>query len=202
MSAFTQSIDLYAQLEPARPKPITLKYMVLGWSLILFGYLVTTLFLVNQAQSKDAEVTSKKQRNQQLQQEISQRKAEDEQIDLAQLESELKRLRQEQRRQELLVKFLSESELDQQHSFSEAMAGLARQHVPGIAIEKFTLQRFGGQVTIQGQLGCAEALPRFVQNLSREPVFNGTNFNRVVMSTTDEQLNFEMSSRLPKGRGS
>lgn len=200
MSGFEQKIDLFARLEPPKQKPMSLIYMGLGWTVLIIGYLAATGFLVNQERGLRTDVKLAKSRNQQLQQQISQRQQQDEQIDLAPMESRLSELRLQQQRYELLGQFLDESDLTEQQRFSEAMAGLARQHVPGIAIEKFALHGLG--LSIQGQLGDPAALPIYVQRLGEEPVFSDVQFNKIVMTTINEQLNFEMSSSVPRGSDS
>ena len=181
---------------------MSLIYMGLSWGLVVVGYLATTLVLANQENERRHEVAEASKLNRQLQQQISERKTQDQLINLMPIEVELKDLRLQQQRQQLLIKFLAESDMTDQARFSEAMAGLARQHVPGIAIEWFALIAFNNSLSIQGQLARPEALPAYLKRLGEEPVFEAVQFNKVVMTTTDEQLSFETSSIVPLGQDS
>lgn len=201
MSGFQQNIDLLAQLEPEQAKPQSLIYMSLLWGFVIVGYLATSFVLSNQESDLQQQVKEAQQRNQHLQRQISQSQRIDEAIDLTPLESQLETLRLEQQRQQLLLDYLSESRLQSSYFFSDAMAGLARQHVPGISIEQFSYQK-AGQISIKGQLGHPQALPRYVKNLGFEPAFHDVSFNKVVMVTSEETLSFEMSSSKPAERGS
>ena len=202
MSEITQSINLYARLEPAKAKPMSLVYMALAWLAVFVGYGATAGFLAHQESSLKRAVADANALNRQLQQQISQRQTQDQQVDLGPIESRLTDLRQKQQRQQLLIEFLQEADLSAQTSFSEAMAGLARQHVPGIAIERFALQAMNNKISIEGQLAKPEALPMFVKRLGAEPAFEDLQLNKVVMTITDEQLSFEMSSAVPRERDS
>ncbi len=197
MSGFVQSIDLYAQLEPEQARPVTLYYMAASWGAILLLYTLASLYLGAEERAAQTEMEREKQRNQSLERELSQRKRLDDRIDLVPFDTRIQQLRAELKRQELLIEYLESSSQDSLHRFSESMAGLARQHVSGIAIEKFSMSSADKYVLIRGQLGSADALPEYVKNLRHEPTFKDLRFNKVVVTTVDDKLNFEMSSTVP-----
>jgi MSHA biogenesis protein MshI len=195
-----QTINLYAQLDPPKAKPVAVFVMVGVWLLLVVGYGIVGVVLAVSEDSLKNQVTEEKRQNRQLEQQVSQRKQQDEQIDLAPLEAELLSLRKKQQRQQLLKSLLKDSMQDETGQFSEALAALARQHVRGIAIEEFDLYR-GGDFAIQGQLSSAELLPRYLQKLGEEPAFAHLTFNQVRMLTVDDVLTFAMSSRRPIAKG-
>ena len=51
MSEITQSINLYARLEPAKAKPMSLVHMALAWLAVFVGYGATAGFLAHQESS-------------------------------------------------------------------------------------------------------------------------------------------------------
>lgn len=191
-----QRINLYAQLDPPRAKPIAVLLMAGFWLLLVVGYGIAGVVLKISEDSLATKVTAEKRQNRQLETQLRQRQQQDEQIDVAALEAELLSLRKIQQSHELLKSLLEESLDSQQGQFSEALAALARQHVRGIAIERFDMYS-GGEFAIQGQLSAAEILPRYLQRLGEEPSFAQLTFNQVRMLTVDEVLTFEMSSGRP-----
>ena len=122
MSTVMQVIDLYAQLDPPKPKPLALIYMVGSWVLLIEGYCAVAGYMTLEQRDLDRQHVSAKQLSQQLQAQINQRQQEDQRIDLNPLEQELQRLKAEQNRQHLLVEYLSSADIDEQDQIGRAHA--------------------------------------------------------------------------------
>lgn len=195
-----QVINLYAQLEPPKAKPVSTIMMLGVCGVVFFSYVVVAVYLAITGGQLEAQVVAQTQLNRQLQQQIERKKAEDELVDLTRFENELTRLRTEQQRHAALLQLIRDSAISGQGDFSEAMAALARQHIAGIAIERFSLSNVatasrGSQFSMSGELGSPEVLPRYVKKLGGERPFSDLTFNRVQLKTVDGALTFEMSSR-------
>lgn len=192
-----QNINLYAQLEPPDAKPIAILCMLGTWGLVALGYGLFAVYLTLSEADISASLEAAQRQNKSLQQQINLRQQEDQMVDLAPLEAALVSRREHWQRQQLLLKFLEQASMQFDQGFSGAMSALARQHVPGIAIERIALHEGNGRFSMSGQLGSAEALPRYVKRLGQETVFANLTFDRVLMKTIDEVLTFEMTSTLP-----
>ncbi len=190
-----QVINLYAQLEPPQEQPIATLAMIGVWCLVFTGYLGYSGYLAFAENQLTSQLAKQTGLNKQLQFEINQKQQADELIDLAQFENSLTALRHRQQRLQMLLEYLQNAEIDAQGNFSEAMAALARQHIPGVALERFSFVSQGNAVSLSGALGHPEVLPQYVRRLGTERAFSDLRFNRVLMKAENEVLTFEMSSR-------
>lgn len=195
-----QVINLYAQLEPPKAKPIASLTMIGVWVAILVGYCGYAAYLAITENQLTSELAQQSRLNKQLQFDIEKKRQTDDLIDLAPFENSLASLRYRQQRHELLIQYLESAESDTEGRFSEAMAALARQHLPGLALERFTLMSEGNAVSLSGALGNPEVLPRYVRRLGREGVFSDLTFSKVLVKAENESLSFEMSTRVTRER--
>lgn len=104
-----------------------------------------------------------------------------------------KRLLQ-QRRQILLS--LSHQPRDMTHGFSEHLAGLGRQQLKGLWLSSIALQAGGEQISLKGSMQEAALLPRYLQDLGKEPVFSGLRFQLMTIDNSDagkQAMQFEVS---------
>ncbi|MGK0440990.1 MAG: hypothetical protein ACJA0N_000785 [Pseudohongiellaceae bacterium] len=100
-------------------------------------------------------------------------------------------------RRELLASIDPE---DQQGSggFVEYFNGLARQQVNGLWFTEINLQQQGKQMALIGYTQKPELLPRYLQKLSSEPIFEGRQFNLLRMAQAEKPANtlrFEVKTR-------
>jgi hypothetical protein len=58
-------------------------------------------------------------------------------------------------------------------------AGIARQPVPGLWLTAVAVRKGGAEIELQGRAGRPEHVPRLVQRLGAEPVFQGKAFRRL-----------------------
>ncbi len=74
--------------------------------------------------------------------------------------------------------------------FAEHLQGLGRQHINGMWFTEIQLQQGGKQLALTGQTRKPEIVPRYIQNLGREPVFEGHQFRvfRMHVPETEKQL--------------
>lgn len=189
-----QYINLYARLEPPKPVPRALLAIGSTCLVVLLCYAVAAGFLLYGGQELRAALDSGKTRLWNLQAEITSLQSEDQAIDLAPQEQKLTRLRQQLRRQQTLLAYLEDPARLGREGFSEAMTGLARQHVNGVAIEKFELTHEGRRLLLAGKLGHADSLPEYIQRLGSEAAFAQMSFEKININEVDGELDFEISS--------
>ena len=65
--------------------------------------------------------------------------------------------------------------------FSEHMRALARRPVPGLWLTGFSIAEGGAEVALRGRMLDAALLPRFLERLSGEKVFEGKGFKTLVI---------------------
>ena len=66
--------------------------------------------------------------------------------------------------------------------FSEYLAALSRQDIAQLWLEQITIFNGGGGITLRGLTTRSAQVPHYIQQLSREPVFQGTSFHRLSIS--------------------
>ena len=195
-----QVINLYAQLEPPQAKPIATLTMLAVWVAVLVGYCCYAAYLAFAENQLAQELAAQSRLNKQLQFEINERRQADDLIDLTQFENTLASVRHRQQRHQMLIDYLENTEIDTEGRFSEAMAALARQHIPGLALERFSMVSQGNALSLSGALGDPEVLPKYVRRLGSEGVFSDLSFSKVLMKTENESLSFEMSTQATRER--
>tara|TARA_R110002072_G_scaffold103600_2_gene227274 strand:- start:21438 stop:22052 length:615 start_codon:yes stop_codon:yes gene_type:complete len=189
-----QQINFYTRLVPPRAVPKTLIGISIACSITVLAYFVTAVYLLNQQQNMDVAVKEAEQKNNQLKIEIENRQMLDAAVDLQSLEKTLKNLTQQRERLEVLITGLQDPTLSKVNGFSAAMTGLSRQHVKGIAVQKFELTHRGRQFSMAGQLQNPTALPIYISKLGSEVAFHNMTFERINILETDGELDFEVMS--------
>jgi len=92
------------------------------------------------------------------------------------LERTLLELQNERKAKQFLVKTLSDRSLGNSEGFSGYFAGVARQNKPGMWINRLELESGGDIIGIYGSTLKPELVPQFIQALSREESFTGSEF--------------------------
>ena len=71
--------------------------------------------------------------------------------------------------------------------FSEYLAGLSRQDISQLWLEQITILAGGSEIKLKGLTTKSEHVPRYIQQLSNEPVFQGTTFHKLSINRQDTQ---------------
>lgn len=119
-----------------------------------------------------------------------------------QLQAQLDKLRNEQSAKEKLITVLRGKTLGNTDGFSGHLEAMARQNIHGMWLTRFHISGDGQQVDIQGNSLNPEYVPRFLQQLSDEDVFEGTEFRVFRMQRDIKQraaINFVLRARDGKG---
>ena len=75
--------------------------------------------------------------------------------------------------QQQLQSLLKDDLFSSGQGYSRYLIALARQHVRGLWLTGITLSGAGHDIALRGQALRADLLPRYLQNLSREPLMQG-----------------------------
>lgn len=189
-----QQINFYAKLEPIKPRPKALLSIAAVSAITLIGYFGALLYLYSSSQGLQDDFIVAQQQNKMLQRRIDAKKSNDQQLDLAPLEARLAALHFQKRRLQVLVKNLQDPAFNNVTGFSDAMTGLARQHVQGVAIEKFELTHRGRRFLMAGKILQPTSLPIYMAKLGSEAAFDNMSFEKINITETEGELDFEIAS--------
>ncbi len=85
-----------------------------------------------------------------------------------------------------VLSILSNQKLGNTKGFTAYFEGLARQTINGLWLTKLYFMQGGRQLNIQGQLKQPELLPKYLQALSNEAIFKGTEFKHFIIQREDK----------------
>jgi len=107
-------------------------------------------------------------------------------LKLAQLEKELIS-------KQTILEILSDQKLGNTHGFTDHFEGLARQTIKGLWLTKLHFIHGGTELSIQGHSKKPELLPKYLQALSSEAAFKGTEFNHFVIQREEKNRSLTFS---------
>lgn len=93
---------------------------------------------------------------------------------------------------------LSRDEFGNTAGFIEHISGLARQRIDGLWLTQIRIAGGGTDVTLQGSTSKPSLLPKYLQRLSAEKVFTGTEFESLVMARQEKKkqwLSFSLQNK-------
>lgn len=111
-----------------------------------------------------------------------------------QIEDKTKELANKQR----VMSILSRDEFGNTKGFIEHISGLARQRIDGLWLTQIRLAEGGTNVSLKGLTTQSALLPKYLQRLSDEKAFSGTEFESLVMAREEKQqqwLNFSLQNK-------
>lgn len=82
---------------------------------------------------------------------------------------------------------LSKDEFGNTNGFIEHISGLARQRIDGLWLTKIRIAAGGTDVALRGTTSKPALLPKYLQRLSAEKVFVGTEFQSLLMSRQEKK---------------
>lgn len=93
---------------------------------------------------------------------------------------------------------LSQDEFGNTNGFVEHISGLARQRMNGLWLTKIRIAAGGTDVALRGTTSKPTLLPKYLQRLSAEKIFVGTEFQSLLMSRQEEKkqwLDFSLQNK-------
>ena len=97
------------------------------------------------------------------------------------LATKLKKLEQDIINKQLVLSILSDKKLGNTEGFTKHFEGLARQSINGLWITRAHFIEGGTVLDIQGKSRAPELVPKYLQGLSSESAFKGSEFNSFVI---------------------
>ena len=111
--------------------------------------------------------------------------------------AELKDLKNERKAKQFLLKTLAGRSIGNNKGFSSYFEGVARQRPRGMWLHRFELEEGGKVIGIHGSSLQPELVPEFLQRLSEESSFDGSNFQIFQMQRDENNaaaVNFTLRS--------
>lgn len=194
-----QHLNLYTQLEKPKQLPFAASQQLWILGLALFLMLGVYAWLMIAQGSINSELSELEQQQQTIDEKLAELNAEKERLlkdnSLAQ-ETELLK-KDVSFRRELLASVEPDSNT-MGGGFSDHLEGLARQHIDGMWFTEIELYQGGQQLALLGQTRAPEYVPRYLQRLSDESIFEGHQFRIFRIYTPEGEsslLNFELRSK-------
>lgn len=131
--------------------------------------------LQEQMAQLDKEYTTQQNRLDQLSARLGQEQ------DTARLDSEIEKLSKEKKTKSDVVNLLSGKSLGNTTGFSSYIEGLARQIESGLWLRRITISNGGSDLSITGSTLDPRLVPVYLQRLSKESAFAGTEFKTFEM---------------------
>jgi len=97
---------------------------------------------------------------------------------------------------------LSRDEFGNTKGFVEQVSGLARQRIDGLWLTKIRIAGGGTDITLHGTTSKSALLPKYLQRLSAEKAFTGTEFKSLYMARQEKKkqwLNFSLQNEKTDG---
>lgn len=117
-----------------------------------------------------------------------------------QIINEIKRLDLEQKNREEILSLLVSAQSERLSGFAGYLEALAKQTVPGLWMTRFSFKNNGITISIEGVAQAAEAVPKLIAALSKEPVLKGKTFQLFKLNLDEKTklFNFTLESELSK----
>ena len=97
-----------------------------------------------------------------------------------------------------VLNILSRDEFGNTKGFIEHVSGLARQRVEGLWLTKIRIASGGTDISLNGTTSKPSLLPKYLQRLSSEKAFSGTEFQSLLMARQEKKkqwLNFSLQNQ-------
>ncbi len=122
--------------------------------------------------------------------------------DNGKIAAQLTELDRELQNKQQVFQLLSGKRFGNVDGFATQFSGLARQRIEGLWLTELYIHEGGEKLNIRGTTMQPELLPRYLQRLSKEPVFHGVEFKTFVMQRDKDhsQVNFDLRSSV-EGKG-
>lgn len=196
-----QQVNLYQPILRKQEKVFSAKTLLQGNMLVLAGLALIYLYTVFQTQSLQQQLTQTGQQREVQIKRLAELSAQyPPRSKDTSLPSRLEQARATLQRKRTTLTAVRNLGLDSEIYFSRHLTSLARQDLPDLWLQRIFLQ-YGQQVELQGSAYRAEEVPLYLQRLSVEAAFSGTEFQTVVIARSEEftdRVNFSLSSKPPE----
>lgn len=183
----SQQINLYDAAFEKKEKPFSLRAMSVSLALVAAG--VVSLYGYAALQTRSAERTAA-QLGEQLKvqrEQLAQLAKLPVRMPSRALEAEIAKLGAEVKARQTSLQALGTGELGNAAGFSEFLAALGRQAVPGIWLTSVTIGDSGNELLVQGRALRADLMPAFLRALNKEPVMRGRRVTELKLAARGDE---------------
>ena len=114
------------------------------------------------------------------------------------LKKQLNKKTKELANKQKVIGILSQDEFGNTDGFIEHVSGLARQRIDGLWLTNIRIANGGTNIALGGTTSTPSLLPKYLQRLSAEKAFSGTEFQSLLMSRQEKKnkwLNFSLQNK-------
>ena len=186
-----QTINLFDHLAKRETITISSQHIVIAAIVTLVAVLLVSFVSAYKGSLDIALLQQAEQDSERLQAQLSELQAES--TNDSKSMQRTKRLLK-QRRQ--ILHSLSNQQHDIGQGFSDHLAGLGRQQLKGLWLSSIELRAGGEEISLKGAMKHATLLPRYLQDLGKEPAFSGLRFQLMKIENSEasrDQMQFEIS---------
>lgn len=193
-----QQINLYqGRLKKSQNKPAIYRYIYGSVTalVLLIGFSLYILSDLNNTKSS-LKKTKQQLREAETQVKVLQIQYPQKQINPL-LSQELSRLQNIVGSLSRVIHLLNDKESDQTQGFSRYFSALAKQGISDVWLSNISIDAKKHTIKLEGSTYNTEKIPVFIQALHHEPVFQGKNFAKLVITQdkgTENQVNFTINT--------
>ena len=181
-----QRINLYlSELRPVKD-PLSLNNIALSWVIVLvvcIGYMSILMYVNNDLTKELTKVKSK----------LAQQTAQVNELQAALavkqdktfLSQQLNKLKKEYQHKEMMLKYISEKNNENNISYADVMSDLAQFHHSDVWLTQF--QFINHEIELKGLTQSPSKLPYWFDGLKQSPFFSGKSFSVLEFTHVDEQ---------------
>jgi hypothetical protein len=195
-----QQINLYTKLDMQQAAFVVLPFVVGGWLLIMLMYGVYAGIEFYSQQKQLGLVQTLETANEAVRLKIAEKPIVDYANELQNKNIQVAQANKERIVKARLVALLQRSQPGSKVPFSDYLAGLASQHIQGVALAKISYKGgpIGGsaEFVMAGNASKAEKVPLYLERLGAVAAFDGMAFKKVIIAEAeaDDEVSFEVTS--------
>jgi Tfp pilus assembly protein PilN len=169
----SQQVNLYNPAFERKKKPFSLRAMSVSLALIVAGLLAVYGYATMQTRSAERTAAQLGEQLKGQRDQLTKLTRLPVRMPSKALEAEITKLEAEVKARQTSLQALGTGEFGNTAGFSEFLAALGRQAVPGIWLTSVTIGASGNELLVQGRALRAELMPAFLRALGKEPVMRG-----------------------------
>ena len=185
-----QSIDFYQHLDHAQTERFSALHGAYAAVLLFLALMLVAAYLVLATGLTDKRLAEDRRELGNLQRELQTLQAH---MAILVSDESLQTMQDAIKQKRLVLDSISD---ERQPLFSGYMGGLGRQYVEGLWLDHVFIQSRGQHIELKGAMRKASLLPRYLQRLSNESVFQGLRFQLIKIEDEpdiEQQLRFEVA---------
>lgn len=186
-----QTINLFDHLTKRETIAVSSQHIVIAAMVTLVAVLLVSLVSVYNARQDITLVQQAERDNERLQAQLSELRAES-----SNDSKNMQRTRRLLKQRRQILHSLSNQQHDIGLGFSDHLAGLGRQQLKGLWLSSIELRAGGEEISLKGAMKHATLLPRYLQDLGKEPAFSGLRFQLMKIENSEasrDHMQFEIS---------